>query len=151
MRDVVRVRIACSVVINATVTTLRTTPRPPTFPGVQRVGLVDFEYRGRMYPDSVHVEDVVLFVSHGDVEDSAYYAGEDAAAAAAAAAATLWDGSRSRLQWLRHAAVSGMLVCSLRNCCQQPLSRQLARSTRDAMPNTSSNQCVNAVPAAAYS
>lgn len=36
----------------------------------------DIQYRGRTYPDSVHAEDVALFVSPGDVEDAAYYAGK---------------------------------------------------------------------------
>jgi hypothetical protein len=82
-----------------------------------------------MYPDSLHVDDVVLFVSPGDVEDAAYYAGEDAAAAAgaAAAAAALQDGSSSRLQWLGQAAVSR--PCSMQDAqLLIPFSLHLAYS-----------------------
>lgn len=75
IQDTLRMRIACSESINATLTALRTAPRPAAFPGTQQVSLEDIQYRGRTYPDSVHVEDVALFVSPGDVEDAAYYAG----------------------------------------------------------------------------
>jgi hypothetical protein len=37
--------------------------------------LVDYDHRGRVFPGSVHARDVALFVSPGDVEDAAYYAG----------------------------------------------------------------------------
>lgn len=75
MEDVVRVRLACSSVMNATINTLRTTPRPASMPGQQSVKLIDYTHRGHMYPDSVHAVDVAVFVSPGDVEDAAYYAG----------------------------------------------------------------------------
>jgi hypothetical protein len=71
-----RRRIACSRVVNASLATIRNTPRPAGFPGTQEVGLVDYMHRGRLYPDSMHSTDVALFVSPGDVEDVAYYAGE---------------------------------------------------------------------------
>jgi hypothetical protein len=73
---VLRRRLACSRVVNATLSTMRNTPRPLGFPGTQEVELVDITHRGRLYPDSVHARDVVFFVSPGDVEDAAYYAGE---------------------------------------------------------------------------
>lgn len=73
--DVVRRRIACSPNISASVSTLQNTPRPPAFPGTQQVDLRDYDFRGTLYPNSVHAADVALFVSPGDVEDAAYYAG----------------------------------------------------------------------------
>lgn len=76
--DVVRVRIACSSLVDKSVVTLRATPRPSRWPGQQQVSIIDYDYRGRLYPGSVRVDDVVLFVSPGDVEDAAYYAGESA-------------------------------------------------------------------------
>lgn len=76
LEDVVRSRIACLSVVNATVNTLRTTPRPPAAPGVQRVQLITYYHRGTEFPNSVHSEDLALFVSPGDVEDAAYLAGK---------------------------------------------------------------------------
>jgi len=76
LEDVVRSRMACSSVVNATINTLRTTPRPPSAPGVQQVQLITYYHRGTEYPNSVHSADVALFVSPGDVEDAAYLAGK---------------------------------------------------------------------------
>jgi hypothetical protein len=94
MEDAVRQRIACAPTVNATVATLNGTPRPPAFPGIQRATVVDYWLRGRLYPDSVLAQDVVMFLSPGDVEDAAYYAGGccdccycDTAAGAAGSAA----------------------------------------------------------------
>lgn len=78
MQDCVRQRIVCSSNIDATVTTLSSTPRPPGFPGTQQVSVIDYLHRGKVYADSVHMQDVVVFVSPGDVEDVAYYAGRPA-------------------------------------------------------------------------
>ncbi len=76
LQDTVRQRIACSPVVNATLTTLNSTPRPPGFPGTQQVSLIDYWHKGRVYPHSVWMKDVAVFVSPGDVEDAAYYAGK---------------------------------------------------------------------------
>lgn len=75
IEDTFRLRLACGANINGSASALRTAPRPTAFPGTQAVSVQDTQYRGKTYPDSVRADDVVVFVSPGDVEDAAYSAG----------------------------------------------------------------------------
>jgi hypothetical protein len=73
--SVVRVRLACLPVASNLKHTLTATPRPPELTGKQQVSILDYYWRGTVYPGSVHSSDLALFLGPGDVDDMQSFRG----------------------------------------------------------------------------
>lgn len=73
--SVVRMRLACLPVAPTLPATLTATPRPAGLPGKQRVSILDYYWRGHVYPGSFHSSDLALTLGPGDVDDMQSFKG----------------------------------------------------------------------------
>lgn len=73
--SVVRTRLACLPVAPTLPATLTATPRPAGLPGKQRVSILDYYWRGHVYPGSFHSSDLALTLGPGDVDDMQSFKG----------------------------------------------------------------------------
>jgi hypothetical protein len=74
---VVRVRMACMPIASNHAASLMAIPRPADLPGAQQVTILDYFWRGTVYPGSVHSSDLALFLGPGDSDDMQAFRGYD--------------------------------------------------------------------------